>query len=186
MGGDHVDGNPALQPGSQPVIDNAKNASKLDRPFLLALQVVSELPIIGLSGAVRGALLGTTIQVLDRDHREAGIHRANDGVWQHGGHPSSPGLSALLLHEGELMRGSLPELYIHPSPLRRLDASHLPFRTVAYTLGDSDPETVTPSRATWRGLMGLPDEWPGPEDPFKGVNTDEKPGPVWWSPTDVD
>jgi hypothetical protein len=63
----------------------------------------------------------------------------------------------------------------------------LPFEQVRYETADAEAEQHLDSSATWHDVFDLNPEWPGPDDPFEGINTDTAmPPPRFWSPTVTD
>lgn len=164
--------------------EKSKRSSRLDLPFVLALQIVNPMPIVSEAGAVRNALMGTNALVVGRDSATSGLRPNNDGLWVRGGKPKGAGLSAVLINQGIFLGRSLPVLHHHPLPLHDLPAQDLPFEQVHYDLADSDVEHHMEARSGWHDVFGLTPEWPGPDDPFEGINTDAKmPVPGFWSPS---
>lgn len=164
------------------VKNKGRRASDLDRPLVLALLVDLGLPILEKDGAVREALFGMPITVVGRSggHR---VEAANDGVWADAvGKPRHRGVSALLVRENVRFEIALPELHHHPAAHRPLSVTGLPFRTVRYAAEDTLIAEPTASPCT---VFGLPEDWPGPEEWFEGVNTDDVPQPAMWHPAAV-
>jgi hypothetical protein len=165
------------------VKDKSKHSRELELPLVLALQVISRLPIVTKDGSVRGALMGTQTQMLGHVLEPRGVRANDDGLWVRGGEPRGRGLSALLLLEGDVLGDGLPVLHHHPDPLRPFEAIDLPFEQVRYEVTDIEVEHHTEATAGWRDLFGLPAEWPGPENSFEGINTvGPRPPPEFWSP----
>lgn len=169
------------------VKDKSKRSSLLDMPFVLALQIVNPMPIVSKDGAVREALMGTQTQMLGFDLETTGLRPNSDGPWVQAGKPRGRGLSAVLLHQGMFLGSTLPILHHHPEPLRPLLTEDLPFDQVRYDITDTDVEAHQGAATQWHELFGLPPEWPGPDDPFEGINTDvPMPPPQFWSPNASD
>lgn len=166
------------------VKDKSKRSSRLELPFVLALWVVDAMPIVSNDGAVREALMGTKTLVLGYELEPVGLRPNNDGPWVQAGMPRGRGLSALLLHQGTIPGGALPVLHHHPDPLRPFAAGDLPFEQVRYEVDDIDVERHEGDPGVWHKVFDLPAVWPGPEDPFEGINTTgPMPPPEYWSPS---
>jgi hypothetical protein len=137
----------------------------LDRPYALAVLIsdyaVDEEDIVE-------ALFGSVAyRVTAEDTDEAQPFRQRDGSWFSEGGPQYTRLSAVMTAVN-LVPSSLtriaPRVWLNPwatSPL----ADSLPWRTIAAdpTSGVFDVQDATASPAD---LLGLPIEWPGPDDPF--------------------
>lgn len=167
------------RPVRSQIVRKAKRASRLDRPLVVALLVDFPYPIVSKPGVVREALFGMPVTVARGDGQHA-LTTANDGVWAAAGTPKRRGVSALLLTQDLWIGRTLPELHHHPSPHRPFDVQGLPFRTVRYDLRGR--EDVTDAGADAHDVFGLPPEWPGPEDPFEGINTANPPAAGAWDP----
>src|SRR3546814_14877748 len=92
------------------VKEKSKRSSRLEVPFVLALQIVNPMPIVEKDGAVRQALMGTMTQVLGLDLTTSGLRQNTDGPLVQGGRPRGRGLSAVLLHQARLTAHHRPVL----------------------------------------------------------------------------
>lgn len=168
------------------VREKSKRSSQLNLPFVLALQIVNPMPIVPVEGAVRDALMGTKTLVVGHDSATSGVRPNNDGPWLQAGKPRGGGLSAVLINQGMFLGRSLPVLHHHPQPRHDMPTQDLPFEQVHYDLTDSDVEHRHVAQTGWHDVFDLPPEWPGPDDPFEGINTDASiPDPRFWSPSAV-
>lgn len=166
------------------VKNKGRRASRLDRPLVLALLIDLGLPILETEGAVHEALFGMPITVVGYGG-SGRAEVADDGVWADAaGRPRHRGVSALLVRENVVLDIAMPELHHHPAAHRPLAVARLPFRTVRYTADGTAVAEATTSPWT---LFGLPDGWPGPEDPFEGVGRKDHdaPAPAAWHPATV-
>ena len=93
-------------------------------------------------------------------------------------------MSGLLLQQDLWVGGRLPTLHVHPAAHRVFDLAQLPFEHVTYDV-DGSNSTLSQAQINPAELLGLPAGWPGPEDPFEGINTDAAlPQPTYWTPGD--
>lgn len=115
--------------------------------------------------AIESALFGSEAVQLNLETGQTRIVRQPDGVWVGKRGPSAKRVSAVLMGV-EILPGTcattLPRLWHHFDPTYTLDAD-LPFASATVV---DDQLQVTDATSTAGAILGLPDDWPGPEPRF--------------------
>lgn len=165
------------------VVKKARRSARLDRPFVVALLIIYPLPIVSKADVVQEALFGTTVVTLGQQRQALGESNRGDGIWFDGNQFRGTGVSALLLQEQLWAGQQLPTLHLHPGARRPLPA-RVPLEVCQYKIKDGAVQSRShPATIRARDLFGLPEDWPGPEDWFEGINNDcPLPGPEYWTP----
>jgi hypothetical protein len=161
-GGGFIDTTSALR---RAIAEKAGRYGKPDRPYVLA--VLIEAHFIDAED-VANSLFGTVAYRIFADpNREAEPVRKPDGSWRGPSGPVNTRVSAVLtaVNLGPWSVPRLaPRLWLNPWASIPL-ADRLPWH-----VSRVDPATGTlaedPAAATPAEVFGLPEDWPGPEDPF--------------------
>jgi hypothetical protein len=151
----------------QAVRSKAGRYGALDRPYLIAALIVDDYAELG---DVIGSLFGTVairIAVGPIGAAAPETFRQRDGAWQGPGGPVNTRVSGVItvanLGPGSVARREL-RLWLNPWAARPMTAD-LP---IATTSGDDATGMLSerPAQIAAAKLFGLPEDWPGPEDPF--------------------
>jgi hypothetical protein len=147
--------------------EKAGRYGKPDRPYVIAVLIEDDYTD---EEDVVDALFGTvtyTVPVGPRHPGQAHAVRQRDGSWIAHGGPSNTRVSAVMtainLAPWVLAR-NVPRLWLNPWAARPL-TDRLAWRTTRVDLSsgtlDDEPALRTPA-----DLLGLPADWPGPQEPF--------------------
>jgi hypothetical protein len=146
----------------------AKRYGTLEHPYLVAVMDVDDFRIDEYE--VRNALYGTSVAVLARDHGQvtASERRQPNGFWYGQEGPRRTNVSGILvtmkIRPWEVSIAG-PVLRLNPFADRPLTTA-LPWTTVTVDPLTGVETWVEPARPLAQ-MLGLPDDWPGPERPFE-------------------
>lgn len=162
LGGGFIDTTSALRGA---VAEKAGRYGKPDRPYVLAVLIEDNFVD---NEDITNALFGRLAYRISQDpNREAQLVRQRDGSWMGPNGPVNTRVSAVLtaVNLGPWSVAHLaPRLWVNPwASIPLIDA--LPWQ--ASRLDQSTGAlTEDASAAAPADLFGLPEDWPGPEDPF--------------------
>lgn len=129
--------------------------------------LVAALPINGFTGdhVVEDALFGSEAVRFNIETKATALVRSPDGVWIGKRGPAAKRVSAVLIGTGILHHSiatAWPQVWHHFDPTHVLEAE-LPFSTVRVV---GDQLEVTEATRSAADVLGLPEDWPGPEPAF--------------------
>ena len=177
VGGEHQ-----LREGiRRPVERKARGASSLDLPYVVAAQIRTNAAFSRVLNVevLEQALLGSHAHQFDAvTGRLATGDQKADGVLQ-----KKPAVSAVMFAKDCGPQWARPTLHINPYAAHPFHASAVPQGVECHHVDAATGNSVRTEGISPQSLFGLPQRWPGPEDPFEGINTNDTPGPEWWDPT---
>jgi hypothetical protein len=165
------------------VVDKAQRSAELDKPFVVALLIIYPFPILSKADVVEEALFGTSVVTLGPTLQPLAKSNRGDGIWFDGNRARRTGVSALLMQQDLWPARQLPTLHLHPSADRPFTAP-VPLEIRSYDIADGQAGThLQQASIEPQELFGVPEEWPGPENWFEGINNDSPlPTPETWTP----
>lgn len=156
-----------IKPLRKAIKNKAAQASRLDLPYVVAINFCQRFGQRLQPMDLHQALVGTETTVLGHDMQVAFTRHNPDGAFSSGHGVRTTSISGLILGIGigpGCAGSALPDWHAHPAPDRPL-AQRLPLATVAHSPDPSVEPVRFDGPLTAEAAFGLSDPWPGVE-PF--------------------
>lgn len=158
------------------IATKAARASRLDLPYVVAVNMCLRERFLLDAEDVRNALSGTYTTVMNHDLEVVDRRLNEDGVWSGG---RTGAVSALVfanhMNVGQVARG-LPTLHLAPAATHPFEVP-LPLPVALDEPGPEGKLEFAPASRPAHELFGLPEGWPGC-DTFEKPYTDDEPSEV--------